>query len=228
MLKKDLPMSILSERCPTTKQKGKEHEQIQETIAYNLALRVPHRVGAKIPLPGDGGEGQRGGGIERAGAEPADELRGAGDERAGGSCAYDRANTAEAVDLGVHGAAEGQECDPGVQRVSGFTTEPVLGESLLGAGVLRRDGGVGRRDDTEVCKMAGEGGTTARGVPIQPMMNKPGQRDLPSPLWGLGFGLLWRPQSKAPPFGRGFLLDIATSKYYHPHQSSPSKNNVEL
>jgi len=38
------------------------------------------------------------------------------------------------------------------------------------------------------------------------MMNKPGQRDLPSPLWGLGFGLLWRPQSKAPPFGRGFLL----------------------
>jgi hypothetical protein len=54
--------------------------------------------------------------------------------------------------------------------------------------------------------MAGEGGTTARGVPIQPMMNKPGQRDLPSPLWGLGFGLLWRPQSKAPPFGRGFLL----------------------
>jgi len=40
------------------------------------------------------------------------------------------------------------------------------GEPLLGAGVLRGDGGIGCRDDTEVCKMAGEGGTTARGVPI--------------------------------------------------------------
>jgi len=175
-------MSTLSERCPTTKQKGKEHEQIQEAIAYDLALRVPHRVGAEISLPGDGGEGERGSGVEREGAESADELRGAGDERAGGPCAYDRANTAEAVDLRIHGAAEGQERDPGVQRVSGFASAPFLGESLLGAGVLRGDGGVGCRDDTEVCKMAGEGGTTARGVPIQPRINKPGQRDAQPPL----------------------------------------------
>ena len=159
-------MSILSERCPTTKQKGREHEQIQKTIAYDLALRVPHRVGAKVSLPGDGGEDKRGGGVECAGAEPADELRGAGDERAGGSCAYDRANTAQAVDLRVYGAAEGQERDPGVERVSGFAAAPFLGEPLLGAGVLRGDGGFGCRDDTEVCKMAREGGTTARGVPI--------------------------------------------------------------
>jgi hypothetical protein len=159
-------MGILSERCPTTNQKGREHEQIQETIAYDLALRVPHRVGAKISLPGDGREDKRGGGVECAGAEPADELRGAGDERAGGSCAYDRANTAEAVDLRIHGAIEGQERDPCVERISGFTTASLLGQSLLGARVLRRDGGVGCRNDTEVCKMAGEGGTTARGVPI--------------------------------------------------------------
>ena len=166
MLKTNLPMSILSERCPTTKQKGREHEQIQKTIAYDLALRVPHRVGAKISLPGDGGEDKRGGGVVCAGAESADELRGAGDERAGGSCAYDRANTAEAVDLRIHGAVEGQERDPGIERIPGFATAPFLGQSLLGARVLRRDGGVGCRDDTEVCKMAGEGGTTARGVPI--------------------------------------------------------------
>jgi len=47
------------------------------------------------------------------------------------------------------------------------------------------------------------------------MMNKPGQRAAPSPLWGLGFGLLWRPQAKAPPFGRGsftvFSFDFPTS-----------------
>src|SRR5208337_1570035 len=148
-------------------------------------------------------EDKRGGGVERAGAKPTDELRGGGDERAGGSCAFDRASSAEAVDLRIHGAAEGKERDPGVQRVSGIATAPLLGQSLLGAGVLCRHGGVGPRNDTEVCKMAGEAGTTARGVPIQPMMNKPGQRAAPSPLWGLGFGLLWRPQAKAPPFGRG-------------------------
>src|SRR5208283_2892016 len=153
----------------------------------------------------DGGEGQRGGGVVCEGTESADGLRGAGDERAGGSCAYDRANTAQAVDLRIHGATERQERDPGVERVSGFTTAPLLGESFLGAGVLRWDGGLGRRDDTEVCKIAGEAGTTARGVPIQPMMNKPGQRAAPSPLWGLGFGLLWRPKVKAPPFGRGLF-----------------------
>ena len=54
-------MSILPERCPTTKQKGREHEQIQKTIAHDLALRVSHCVGAKISLPGDGGEDKRGG-----------------------------------------------------------------------------------------------------------------------------------------------------------------------
>ncbi len=115
-----------------------------------------------------------------------DELRGAGDERAGRSCAFDRASAAEAVDLRIHGAAEGQERDPGVQRVSGFATAPFLGQSLLGAGLLRRNCGVGPRDDTEVCKMAGEAGTTSRGVPIQPRMNKPGQRAAPSALQGLG------------------------------------------
>jgi hypothetical protein len=166
MLEKNLPMSILSERCPTTKQKGKEHEQIQKVIAYDLALRVPHSVGAKISLSGNGWEDKRGGGVERTGAESADELRSARDERAGGSCAFDRAGATEAVDLGIHGATEGQERDSGVQRVSGFATAPLLGQSLLGAGVLRRHGGIGPRHDTEVCKMAGETGTTARGVPI--------------------------------------------------------------
>jgi hypothetical protein len=106
--------------------------------------------------------------------------------------------------LGIN-LAKGQERDPGVQCVSGFATAPLLGQSLLGAGILRGHGGVGPRDDTEVCKMAGEAGTTSRGVPIQPRMNKPGQRAVPSPLRGLGFGLLWRPEAKAPPFGRGLF-----------------------
>lgn len=62
-------------------------------------------------------------------------------------CAFDRANTAEDVDLGLHGAAERQECDPGVQRVSGFARAALLGQPLLGARLLCGNRGVGRRDE---------------------------------------------------------------------------------
>ena len=159
-------MKILSERCPTTKQKGKEHEQIQKVIAYDPALRVPHHLGAKIPVSGDAGKGERGSGVVRAGTESADELRGTGNERPSRSRTLDRAGTAQAGNIRIHGAAERQECDPGVRRVSGVEAAAVLGQSLLGAGLLCWDSGLGPRDDTEVCKMAREAGTTARGVPL--------------------------------------------------------------
>jgi hypothetical protein len=42
-------------------------------------------------------------------------------------------------------------------------------------------------------------------------MNKPGQRAAPSPLWGLGSGLVSRPTVKAPPFGRGSFTNLANT-----------------
>lgn len=42
-------------------------------------------------------------------------------------------------------------------------------------------------------------------------MNKPGQCDALNPLWELGTGLLWRPLSKAPPFGRGSFTKFGAS-----------------
>jgi hypothetical protein len=41
-----------------------------------------------------------------------------------------------------------------------------LGESLLDQGILCGHSGVGARNDTEVCKMAGERGTETRRVPV--------------------------------------------------------------
>jgi hypothetical protein len=65
---------ILSLCCLHNQTKGKEHEQIQEIIAHDLALRISHRVGAKISVSGDAREDQRGGGILRSGTDEADEL----------------------------------------------------------------------------------------------------------------------------------------------------------
>jgi hypothetical protein len=49
-------------RCPHNEQKGTSDEQIQRNVAYDLALRVPHHVDAKISVSGDAREGERGGG----------------------------------------------------------------------------------------------------------------------------------------------------------------------
>jgi hypothetical protein len=68
----------------------------------------------------------------RSGTNASDELRGLRVGRAARPCAFDRAGTAEVIDLGIHGAAEGQECDSGVQRVSGFAPAAVLRQSFLG------------------------------------------------------------------------------------------------
>jgi len=50
---------ILGLCCLHNQTKGKEHEQIQEIIAHDLALRVSHRMGAKISVSGDAREDQR-------------------------------------------------------------------------------------------------------------------------------------------------------------------------
>jgi hypothetical protein len=56
---KESAHDILGLCCLHNQTKGKEHEQIQEIIAHDLALRVSHRVGAKISVSGDAREDQR-------------------------------------------------------------------------------------------------------------------------------------------------------------------------
>src|SRR5215831_16773434 len=99
-------MCNLSERCPHNEQKGQTHELIQTTVAYNLALRVPHCVGAKIPLSGSAREDQRGGGVMRSGPKPANGVRGGGVERAERSRARGGTGAAKVVHIRIHGAVE--------------------------------------------------------------------------------------------------------------------------
>jgi hypothetical protein len=153
-------------RCLHNETKGKNDEQIQANVAHYMALRVSPSVDAKISVSGDAREGQRGGGNVYSGTERVVGVRGGGTERAGGSRAYVGADTAEGVDFRIYGAGERQVCAAGVQRVSGPASATVLGEPLLGTRLLCGQGRLGPRDDTEVCKMAGERGTETRGVPV--------------------------------------------------------------
>jgi hypothetical protein len=73
-LLKESAHDILGLCCLHDQTKGKEHEQLQKTVTYDLALRAPHRLGAKISVSGTAREDQRGGGAVRAGTNPANEL----------------------------------------------------------------------------------------------------------------------------------------------------------
>lgn len=52
--------------------------------------------------------------------------------------------------------------DPGVQQAPGVEASSVLGESLLGQGILRRHGWPGRDKDPRVCAVSGEDGKRGR------------------------------------------------------------------
>jgi hypothetical protein len=55
-------MRVLSERCPHNVKKGNEHEQIQKSIACNLALSIPRRMGTEVPVQ-SASRGDRKGGL---------------------------------------------------------------------------------------------------------------------------------------------------------------------
>ena len=153
-------------RCPHNETKGKNYEQIQANVAHDMALRISHCLDAKISVSGAAREGQRGGGVKHSGTESANGLRDGGVERAGGPRACIGADTAQDFDFRIHGAGEREGGLAGVQRLSRIAAQAVLGESLLDQGILCGHGGVGPRNDTEVCKVAGERGTETRRVPI--------------------------------------------------------------
>ena len=84
------------------------------------------------------------------------------------SCAFSGVGSTEGISVGTHRVAEGQDGDKDIQELSGIKEEAILGQSLLGKGILFQHGRSQRRDDQEVCKVPGEGGeegrTSATGV----------------------------------------------------------------
>ena len=148
---------LLSRRCPHNVKKGTKHEQVQESIACDLALSIPPGVGSEISVPGIAGADRAGGVQVRDGVLSAVGLRGGGTECAGGSRPPAGKGAAEAVDLGTDGRPERTYGDKVVQRVSSDAQEAVLGKSFLGEGLLRRYGGSEQRDDPEIRSISGEG-----------------------------------------------------------------------
>ena len=92
--------------CLHNKTKGKNNEQIQANVAYDMALRIPHRLNAKISVSGDAREGKRGSGIEHSRAESPTGVRGDRVKRSGGPRPRIGADTAENIDFPIHGAGQ--------------------------------------------------------------------------------------------------------------------------
>jgi len=153
-------------RCPHNETKGKNYEPIQGNVAHDMALRISHCMDAKASVSGNAREGERRGGDEHLGTEPAVGLRGGGIERTGGPRACVGADTAQDFDFRIHGAGKREGGLTGIPRLLGVAAQAVLGEPLLDQGLLCGYGGVGPREDTEVCNMAGERGTETRRVPV--------------------------------------------------------------
>ena len=105
-----------------------------------MALSIPLGLGAEIPLPDVARSDRQRGAKVRDDVLPAARMRDRGDERTGGPCAFVGEGAAEAIDLRCDGRPERTYRDSVVQRISEFAKEAVLGQSLLGEGILRRYG----------------------------------------------------------------------------------------
>lgn len=73
--------------------------------------------------------------------------------------------------MGV-GSGERKERVAGVYAISAVTETTLLGQSLLGQGLLCGYGRAGCGDDTSVCQVSGEGGTQARGFEFTLVFNR--------------------------------------------------------
>ena len=122
-----------------------------------MALSIPHDLGAEISVSDAAGADRQGSTEMRDGVLSAIGMRDSGDEHSGRPCALVGEGAAEDVNFGVNGRPEGTNRNSVVQSVSDVTQEALLGQSLLGQGVLRGHGRSGQRYDKKVRAVSREG-----------------------------------------------------------------------
>ena len=83
-----------------------------------------------------------------------------GAERAARSCALTGQGSTKAIDLKADGSGQRPHGAEVVHEVSLPEEKALLGQPLLGQGLLRGYGGSGCDDDTKVCEVSGEAGTS--------------------------------------------------------------------
>ena len=122
--------------CPHNTEKGNEHEQICKSIACYMALSIPPGLGAEVSVSDAAGADRQGSAEMCHGILSAVGVRDSGDEHSGGPCAFVGKGATEDVDLRVNGRPERTNRNSVIQSVSDVTQEALLGQSLLGQGVL--------------------------------------------------------------------------------------------
>ena len=101
-----------------------------------MALPVPHCMGAKIPLPRFAGDDQRGRRKRNNGNLWLCWMRGSRVEYPARPCAFGGDDSAKAIDIRFVGTAERANVDEALPAVSAFEEKALLGQPLLGQGIL--------------------------------------------------------------------------------------------
>ena len=187
-------------------EEGDTDEPFPQTITCHLVLPVPHGVGAKVSLPGSERASGKGGVYVDSTLLWTEGVRGCRTERTTGARAPAGDGSAEGVDIGSGRNPEGTYGDPDIQAIPAPEEEALLGQSLLGAGILCGHRWAERRDDSEIREVPREEGTS-RGAIQAEVLNQLVVRNAARAciLWVQALSHSLSGQSKATSSGRGFL-----------------------
>jgi len=151
-------MLVLRSVVPTTTDVGGSNEPIQKAITHVMALPLPFCMGAEISIQDIDRERFRRGGTLHTRVFSTTGGRCFGIEYPKGSRASSGHGASKGINLKFCWDAEGENRDKGIQQVSRVEALPVLGQSFLGTGILRRHGGFGRDEDPHVRAVPREAG----------------------------------------------------------------------
>jgi len=177
-------MLVLRSVVPTTTNVGGSNEPIQKAITHVMALPLPFCMGSEISIQDIDREHFGRGGTVHTRVFGTTGGRGYGTEYPEGPCASSCHGAAKSINFKLRWDAEGEDGDKGFQQVSRAEALPVLGQSFLGTGVLRRYGGFGRDEDPHVRAVpreAGEDRATTRVRLLTPTRSWGRRLPLPPP-----------------------------------------------
>ena len=118
-------------------------------------------MGTEVPIPDTARAGRARGIQMHHGILPAVGMRSSRVERSGRPRASFGQDSAEALGIGLDGNIEGSNGDQAVQCLPVSKEAPLLGQSFLGAGLLRGHGRPEQLNDSEIRKVPGKGRATS-------------------------------------------------------------------
>ena len=120
-----------------------------------MGMQIPCGLVSKIPIPDFEGRSGKVGSRDDQAAVRMEADKDLGGKCAGGPYPLGLVHSSQVLGIGGGGIPEREERHQNVQPAHG-AEEAILGQALLGTGILCQHSGPGRRTDQEIRKMANE------------------------------------------------------------------------